>query len=91
MQKNFFEKILSFLLGASWAFIALGAVITFKFFLFFGLASAVFTTFLYIIFSMFFILLLDYFKTSKDILKEKKEQTKLLREISSKLLKTSKD
>ncbi len=81
MKRSVFDKIISFLLGISWAFIVLGAFITFKLFLFMGVASALFFSILYVIFGLFLILLLETMLTYKERLDESKKQTQLLEEI----------
>ena len=81
MQKDIFERIISFLLGASWAIVLFGALITFKIFMVFGLGLAIFITLLYIIISLFLILALDAFMVNKQRLAEAKKQTKLLEDI----------
>ena len=81
MKRSIFDKIISFLLGISWAFIALGAFITFKLFLFMGAATALFLSILYIIFGLFFIILLETMLTYRERLDESKKQTQLLQEI----------
>ncbi len=81
MKRNIFDKIISFLLGTSWAFIVLGAFIIFKIFLFMGVGSALFFTILYIILGLFFVLLLETMLTYKERLAESKKQTQLLEEI----------
>ena len=81
MKRSIFDKIISFLLGISWAFIALGAFITFKLFLFMGVATALFLSILYIIFGLFIILLLETMLTYRERLDESKKQTLLLQEI----------
>lgn len=80
MQKDKFERIISFLLGASWGILFFGALITFKLFLFLGLATALFLTLLFILFSLFLILLLDAFTVNKQRLEEAKKHNKLLEE-----------
>jgi len=84
MQKDIFERITSFLLGASWAIVLLGALIVFKTFLILGLALSLFLTLLYIFISLFLVLLLDAFLVNKQRLAEAKKQTKLLEKIYSK-------
>jgi len=69
------------LLGASWAIVIFGALITFKIFLFLGLSTSVFLTLLFIITSLFMILALDAFAINREKLEEAKKQTKLLEEI----------
>jgi hypothetical protein len=85
MSKDSFSRVLSFLLGASWAFIILGAAVTFKFFIFFGLPTAVFAVFVFLFFALFFILVLDGLIIHRKKFLEIKKQTKLLEKIASKL------
>jgi len=84
MQKDIYERIISFLLGASWAIVVFGALITFKISIVFGLALALFITLLFIILSLFLILALDAFLVNKQRLYEAKKQTKLLEKIYAK-------
>jgi membrane-bound ClpP family serine protease len=82
MQKDKFDRIISFLLGASWAIVIFGALITFKSTLIFGFSLSLFITILYIITSFFMILTLDAFAINRQRLQESKKQTKLLEKIS---------
>ena len=84
MQKDIYEKIIGFLLGASWAIVIFGALITFKIFITLGLPLAVISTILFIIVSLFLILALDAFLVNKQRLQEAKKQTKLLEKIYAK-------
>ena len=84
MQKDKFDRIISFLLGASWAIVLFGALIIFKYFLILGLGLSLFITILYIILSLFMILTLDAFAVNRQKLAEAKKQTKLLEKIYSK-------
>jgi len=84
MQKDNFDKIISFLLGASWAVVFFGALITFKLFIFLGFSLALFITIIFILISMLMILFLDAFAVNKKRLKEAQKQTKLLEEILKK-------
>ncbi|MFK5937386.1 MAG: hypothetical protein QM497_03215 [Sulfurimonas sp.] len=84
MQKDIFDKIISFLLGASWAITLLGALIVFKTFLFLGLIFSFFITILYIFFILLLILTLDTFSVNRERLEESKKQTKLLEQIYNK-------
>jgi hypothetical protein len=84
MQKDNFDKIISFLLGASWAVVFFGALITFKIFIFLGFSLALFITIIFILISMLMILFLDAFAVNKKRLKEAQKQTKLLEEILKK-------
>ena len=83
MQKDIFDRIISFLLGASWAIVIFGALITFKLFLFLGFSLALFTTVLFVIISLFLILGLDAFSINRQRLNEAKKQTELLQKIYS--------
>jgi hypothetical protein len=84
MQKDKFDRITSFLLGASWAFVFFGALITFETFLFLGLSLALFLTLIFIVFALFMVLALDAFSVNKQRLEEEKKQTKLLEKIYAK-------
>lgn len=84
MQKDIFDRIISFLLGASWAIVLFGALITFKVFIILGLGLALFITILFVIISLFIILALDAFMVNKQRLVEAKKQTKLLEKIYAK-------
>ena len=83
MQKDIYERIISFLLGASWAIVLFGALITFKTFIVLGLALAISLTIFFIIVSLFFILALDAFLVNKKRLQEAQKQTKILEELKS--------
>ena len=82
MQKDKFDRIISFLFGASWAIIFFGALITFKIFLFLGLSSSIFFTLIFIVSSLFMILALDAFSINRQRLEEVKKQTKLLEKLA---------
>ncbi len=84
MQKDIFDRIISFLLGASWAIVLFGALITFKIFIVLGVGLALFATILFIIFSLLVILTLDAFSVNRERLLESKKQTELLEKIYSK-------
>ena len=81
MQKDIYERIIGFLLGASWAIVLFGALITFKSFLSFGLIFSFFVTLFYIIITLFLVLGLDAFLVNKQRLREAKKQTELLEKI----------
>jgi hypothetical protein len=84
MQKDVYDKIISFLLGASWGVILFGAYVVFKTSIAFGVASAIFSTIFFIIIALFLVLLLDAFAINRKRLEESKKQTKLLEKIYSK-------
>jgi uncharacterized membrane protein len=88
MQKDLYDKIISFLLGASWGIIFFGAYITFKTSMAFGLTLAIFSTIFFIIVALFLVLLLDAFSVNKKRLEESKKQTELLEKIYSKTTKS---
>lgn len=81
MKRSVFDKIISFLLGTSWAFLILGAYIVFKIFLFMGVGSALFFSILFIVSGLFVVLLLETMLTYRERLDESKKQTELLTEI----------
>lgn len=81
MQKDTFERIISFLLGASWGFILFGAVGLFGFLYHFGLSFAFILTVLFIVVSLFFVLVLDALLVNKQRLKELKKHTELLEKL----------
>ena len=84
MQKDIFDRIISFLLGASWAIVLFGALITFKIFIILGLSLALFITILFIIVSLLVVLALDAFSINRQKLVESKKQTELLEKIYAK-------
>jgi len=84
MQKDIFDRIIGFLLGASWGIIIFGALIVFNIFLPFGISLSLFIATLYIVISLFLILALDAFSVNKQRLAEAQKQTKLLEKIYSK-------
>lgn len=84
MQEATFHRIVSFLLGASWAVVLFGALITFKSFFFMGFFTSVFFSVCFIFFSLFMILALDAFVINRKRLDEAKKQTKLLEDLTNK-------
>jgi len=84
MQKDVYDRIISFLQGASWAVVLFGAFFTFKFSISFGFSFSLFLTLFFIVISFFLILALDAFSVNKQKLIEAKKQTELLEKIYSK-------
>jgi hypothetical protein len=84
MQKEKFDRIISFLLGASWAIVLFGALITFQLFLFLGYSLALFITITFVVISLFLVLALDAFSINREKFYEIKKQTELLEKIYSK-------
>ena len=83
MQKDKFDRIIGFLLGASWAIVIFGAFITFNLLSFLGFSLALFITVIFIVVSFFMILTLDAFSINRKRFEEAKKHTKLLEEILS--------
>ena len=81
MQKDKFDRIISFLLGASWAIVLFGALITFNFVSFLPLPIAIFITIMFVVVSMFMILALDAFSINRQRFEESKKQTELLEKL----------
>ena len=81
MQKDIFDKIISFLLGASWAFVVFGAILTFQLLIQFGVGMSLFFTIVFIVISLFMIVLLDALVVNKQKLYEIKKQTLLLEKL----------
>ncbi|SMP87321.1 hypothetical protein SAMN06314042_10710 [Epsilonproteobacteria bacterium SCGC AD-308-O04] len=84
MQKDKFDRIINFLLGASWAIVIFGALITFQIFLVLGFALSLFITVIFVVVSLFLILTLDAFVVNRERLDEAKKQTKFLEKIYTK-------
>jgi len=84
MQQDRFDRILSFLLGASWAILVFGALILFKSLLPLGLGFTIFVTIFFIFITLLLILLLDAFVINRKKLDEARKQTELLQKIYSK-------
>ena len=87
IEKSIFDRIISFLLGASWAILVLGALIVFRYTVSWGFALSLFLTLLFIIFSLFLILALDAFSVNRKRFEEAKKQTEFMEKISSKFTK----
>jgi len=84
MQKDIYDRIISFLQGASWGIVLFGAYFTFKFSISLGISFSIFLTLFFILVSLFLILALDAFSVNKQKLEEAKKQTNLLEKIYSK-------
>lgn len=85
MQESISNKILSFLHGASIAFILLGTFATFTFSLAFGLVQALSLSFVFIFLSLVIVLLIDSLGVKRDVLNEQKKQTEILERIEQRL------
>ena len=81
MKRSTYDALLSFLGGVSWAFIIVGALITFKSFLFLGLVPALMFTFVFFFLALFLILVLETMSMYRDRHDIMLKQTALLEEI----------
>jgi uncharacterized membrane protein len=91
MKNSSFVRIISFLQGASWAFVLIGAALVFKALFLFDLPTAIFATFVFIFLALFLIAILDALIIHRKRYDEAKKQTKLLEEIHTKLESISSD
>ena len=73
--------LINFLLGASWAFAFMGAVIFFYLFLHIGILYSILGSFLGAIPGLFLVLLIEYFIMRQEKFDELKKQTKLLEKL----------
>ncbi len=87
MQLRTFDTILSFLLGMSWAFVILGAFLTYSTFSFLGFLPAIVFTFIFIFIAFILILLLEALLMYRKNFDEKRKQTQVLEEIRDILIK----
>lgn len=85
MQKATFDRILSFLHGASLAFVIIGTFITFRLFLFLGVVNAFLVSFVFLFISLVVTLLIDSFRVNRLRLDEVKKQTQILEKIAKQL------
>jgi hypothetical protein len=85
MKLRTFDSILSFALGAIWAFILIGAFVTYSLFSFLGFIPALFMTFLFIFVSLILLLLLETLHMYRQDFEEKRKQTVILEEIRDRL------
>ena len=80
MNRNSFDSLVSFLQGASWATVVVGAYLFFTLFYPFGLIVALIGGFFGATIGLFMVIFFEMAHTQEEILKEQQEQTKLLRE-----------
>jgi large-conductance mechanosensitive channel len=81
MKRSTFDALLSFLGGVSWAFIIVGAWVTFQSFVFLGIVPAIMFTFLFIFLAIFLLLVLETMSMARDRNDMLKKQNELLEEI----------
>lgn len=81
MKRSTFDALLSFLGGVSWAFVIIGAWVTFQSFVFLGIVPAIMFTFLFIFLAIFLLLVLETMSMARDRNDMLKKQNELLEEI----------
>ncbi|MBV5321944.1 MAG: hypothetical protein JZU62_09660 [Sulfuricurvum sp.] len=81
MKRSTFDALLSFLGGVSWAFVIVGAWVTFQSFVFLGIVPAIMFTFIFIFLAIFLLLVLESMSMARDRTDILKKQNELLEEI----------
>lgn len=85
MKRTTYDALVSFLSGASWAFVLTGSWITFQSFIFLGIVPALMFTFLFIFLALFMLVVIDALSHARDRHDETLKQTQLLEEIRDSL------
>jgi len=81
MKRSTFDALLSFLGGVSWAFVIVGAWVTFQSFVFLGIVPALMFTFLFIFLAVFLLLVLETMSMARERNDILEKQNVLLEEI----------
>ncbi|MDD2781252.1 hypothetical protein [Sulfuricurvum sp.] len=81
MKRSTFDALLSFLGGVSWAFVIVGAWVTFQSFVFLGIVPAIMFTFLFIFLAVFLLLVLETMSMARERNDILEKQNELLEEI----------
>ena len=81
MKRSTFDALLSFLGGVSWAFVIVGAWVTFQSLVFLGIIPALMFTFLFLFLAIFLLLVLETMSMARDRNDLMVKQNKLLEEI----------
>ena len=81
MKLSTFDALLSFLSGVSWAFVIVGAWVTFQSVVFLGIVPALMFTFLFIFLALFLILILEMMAIYRERHQAQLKQTEYLEEI----------
>ena len=81
MKRSTFDALLSFLGGVSWAFVIVGAWVTFQSFVFLGIVPALMFTFLFIFLAVFLLLVLETISMARERNDILEKQNQLLEEI----------
>ena len=85
MKRSTFDALVSFLQGIFWAFLLIGAWLTYHIAALLGTGLAVFITFLFIFFGLVILLLLETIRTYRLKADEVFKQTQLLEELKTAL------
>ena len=80
MERKKFDSLVSFMQGASWGIVIIGAYLFFTLFYPFGLIVALIGAFFGATIGLFMVVFFEMAHTQEEALVEQKEQTKLLRE-----------
>lgn len=81
MKRRTFDALLSFLGGVSWAFVMVGAWVTFQSLVFLGIVPAVMFTFIFIFLAIFLLLVLESMSMARDRNDIMVKQNSILEEI----------
>jgi len=81
MKRSTFDALLSFLGGVSWAFVIVGAWVTFQSLVFLGIIPALMFTFLFIFLAIFLLLVLETMSMARERNDMMAKQNQLLEEI----------
>jgi uncharacterized membrane protein required for colicin V production len=84
LRKSYFEFLISFLAGASWALVLFGAVLFYLIFSRFGFFAGFLGAFVGSLFGLFVVLMVEIAYIQIQKLEELKRQTKLLEELLKK-------
>ncbi len=84
MNRKSFDSLVSFMQGASWGIVIIGAYLFFTLFYPFGLIVALIGAFFGATIGLFMVVFFEMAHTQEEALHEQKEQTKLLRELLEK-------
>jgi len=84
MKRKNFDSLVSFMQGASWGVVIVGAYLFFTLFYPFGLIVALIGGFFGATIGLFMVVFFEMAHTQEEALEEQKEQTKLLRNLLEK-------
>jgi len=79
LKRGSFDSLVSFLQGASWATVIIGAYLFFTLFYPFGLIVALIGGFFGALIGLFMVVFFEMAHTQEEILSEQREQTRLLK------------